>query len=215
METQFKIIPIFPTALYTNILPEQLVLDHIPLLDSENMLTEKDNISADSKGERSSDSYILSKESYKNLSSYILQHSTNYVKNYTPYAYKDFKFLQSWVSIKQPHHTHTSHFHANSFISGLLFYGESIETTSNITFQKLQNHTHFHHPFKTGENFNDFTNSTVFVKHKPNLLILFPSTLYHSVSENTTNIPRKSLSFNIVPKEGFGLEETLTQLKFN
>ena len=44
-------------------------------------------------------------------------------------------------------------------------------------------------------------------------LILFVSAC-SSVPKNTSNQDRKSLAFNVVPRDGFGHEENLTQLKF-
>ena len=46
------------------------------------------------------------------------------------------------------------------------------------------------------------------------MLLLFPSYLPHSVPTNTTNYIRKSLSFNIVPKKGLGVEKHLTEFLF-
>ena len=46
------------------------------------------------------------------------------------------------------------------------------------------------------------------------MIILFPSSLLHSVPLNTTDSIRKSLAFNAVPKTGLGTESSLNELKF-
>jgi hypothetical protein len=39
METKYEVIPLFSTPLYGNNVPDQLVLDHISLLDNEKIST--------------------------------------------------------------------------------------------------------------------------------------------------------------------------------
>ena len=52
------------------------------------------------------------------------------------------------------------------------------------------------------------------IPYKNNLLIIFPSYQLHAVEMNKSNQIRKSLSFNIIPKNGFGSEDKLNELKF-
>jgi hypothetical protein len=40
METKYQVIPIFPTPLYTNKVPEQLVSDHTDFLNNEKIIEE-------------------------------------------------------------------------------------------------------------------------------------------------------------------------------
>jgi uncharacterized protein (TIGR02466 family) len=217
METEYQIIPIFPIPLYTNKIPEQLVLDHIELLDNEK-LKSKPELGGDTiekYGTRSQNSYILNQLSYQNLSTYILQHTVNYAENYLRYDYQHYKFSQSWISVKYPNQEHANHFHSNSLISGVLFFGKQTLDSSKITFHRDDDYAHYYnnHQYKVPN--NDFSYLAYDVNYIPNLLVIFPSTLRHSVSKNLTNIPRKSLAFNIVPRDGFGSEETLNELKFN
>ena len=72
METKYEIIPLFPTPLYVNQIPEQLVLDHIDLLNNEKIIGEDANTPVDNFGNRSQNSYLFDKTMYQNLSSYIL-----------------------------------------------------------------------------------------------------------------------------------------------
>ena len=217
METKFEVIPIFPTPLYINEVPKQLILDHISLLDNEKINEKKENVNSELFGENSLDTYILNKPEYENLNKYILQHGKNYAENYMSYDYKNYKFSQSWISLKKPNQSHNQHFHAFSLISGVLFYGESYNNTSNLNFLRYDDYNinSLVHPKKPEKDLNDFSYTSFSLYYKPNNLILFPSYLTHEVSKNVTNIPRKSLAFNIVPRDGFGSEETLNRLKFN
>ena len=211
METKYEVIPLFPTPLYFNEIPEQLVLDHISLLNNEKI--EKRN--AKDFGDVSVNTYILNQDSYKNLSSYILQQVYNYAQNFNSYNYKNFKFSQSWISVKHPNESHLPHTHSNSLISGILFFEDLPPNTPSVNFYKEDLSFLSSHPIKPTDQLNQFTYTSYNVSYKKNLLLLFPSFLKHGVEENLTSSPRKSLAFNIVPTEGFGSEKGLNQLKFN
>jgi uncharacterized protein (TIGR02466 family) len=213
LETQFEIIPLFPTPLYTNTIPKQLVLDHVSLLNGEKMKKEGSN---NNFGSRSKDSYILNNDSYKNLSSYILQHATNLAQNYLSYNYKSYKFSQSWISQKHQSQSHTPHAHYNSLISGILFFDNLAQDYPPVDFyNEVFPSFNSSHPKKPERDLNQFSYTSYSIPHQENKLLLFPSYLKHGVTENTSPYPRKSLAFNIVPTEGFGSEEGLTELKFN
>jgi uncharacterized protein (TIGR02466 family) len=216
METKFEIIPIFPTPLYINQIPQELVSDHISLLNNEKLLGKKEGILEEDYGSRSLDTYILNNPLYKNLSNYILQHATNFSQNYLSYNYKNYKFSQSWVSVKNPNQEHVPHSHYHSLISGILFYGESNKDTSKVSFIREDNYSRTLHSHPSNpDSINQFSYNEYSINYSPNSLILFPSYLVHTVSKNITNIPRKSLAFNIIPRDGFGVEGGLTELKFN
>lgn len=216
METKYQVVPIFPTPLYINDIPEQLVLDHIPLLDNEKMVGKEGGTITEQFGSLSENTYILNQPDYQNLSNYILQHATHYAEKYMGYNYVNYKFSQSWVSIKFPGEEHIPHHHPYSLISGVLFYNKPINNTPHISFirsdeyGKNKNHHKIHH-----NKLNEFSVVRYNINYGFNRLILFPSYLLHSVNKNLTKTPRKSLAFNIVPKDGFGFTRGLCELKFN
>jgi uncharacterized protein (TIGR02466 family) len=215
METKYEIIPLFPTPLYVNQIPEQLVLDHIDLLNNEKIIGEDANTPVDNFGNRSQNSYLFDKTMYQNLSSYILQHSSNFAENYLEYDYQHYKFSQSWISVKYPNQEHLRHSHGNSLISGVVFYGEGNKNSSKIKFIREDHFSKEVDLHKSKIPTNDFSYLTYDIDYVPNLLILFPSYLSHAVLKNTTNFPRKSLAFNVIPRDGFGREDHLNELKFN
>ena len=211
METKFEIIPIFPTPLYINQIPKELILDYTNLLNNEEILDK--NIPTTS---RSKDTYLLNKPQYNPLSSYILQHATNFAENYLMYNYEDYKFSQSWISLKYPNESHNPHTHPHSLISGVLFYDQLDSESSPLKFHREDDYSKSISINKSqSKNLNNFSFLSFDISPTPFKLILFPSYLAHSVPENTTNKVRKSLAFNIVPKGGFGHKESLTELKFN
>ena len=114
---------------------------------------------------------------------------------------------------------HVKHFHPHSLISGVLFFGETSNSTPALKFHRSDEFS----KHQTGHKYNNHTsienialiNQEFSLPYELNSLVLFPSILEHSVPKNVSHTPRKSLAFNIVPAEGFGTEETLTELKFN
>jgi ectoine hydroxylase-related dioxygenase (phytanoyl-CoA dioxygenase family) len=51
------------------------------------------------------------------------------------------------------------------------------------------------------------------VQVKNNTIVLFPSSLYHSVEKNVNDCERVSIAFNVFARGEFGTDEGLTYLK--
>lgn len=207
------VLDLFPTPVYTTMIPVGLSAV-IPFLDSQDMNTKSDEFNY---GRRSKDSYILNKPECAALSSFILECVQEFSDNTLLYEYKSYKLSQSWVSHKQPGQHHTMHSHPNSLISGVFYYGESEENTPAIKFHKTSGavgQSTIMPRTKADKRTSKFAWSEFSVNFEPGLLVLFPSWLHHSVPQNTTDKVRCSLAFNVVPTQGFGEEENLTELLF-
>jgi uncharacterized protein (TIGR02466 family) len=211
MQINYEILELFPTPIYTTTVPIELS-KVIPFLDKQDISTDTDD---DNYGFRSKDSYILDKPECEDLATFILSNVENYGDE-LGYDYKEYKFSQSWVSIKSPGQHHTMHSHPNGLISGVFYYGPVIEKTPAIKFHKIVSSINVPYILpKTVNNKNlKYTQNEFSIEFQPGLLILFPSYLYHSVPLNNTNTSRHSLAFNIIPTIGFGDESLLTELKF-
>ena len=214
MENSYRILDLFPTPLLQTNLPSkfssiQIWLDSQPLRKSEN---------SKNFGDISESTYILDSKECLDLKKYILKYALKFGSEYMGYNYKEYRFSQSWISHKYPNQSHLPHIHSNSTISGIIYYGEFFENTPSIIFHKNNNIPSnvnvIQHP-KNTDTLNPYNSEGFSYIPSPGTLLLFPSYLQHSVPLNTTNKVRKSLAFNIVPKEGFGSEEDLTELKFN
>ena len=211
------IIPIFPTPIYRETYDNNFLKKFIKLFDQEELSSDKGDWEY---GKRSINSYILNKPEYQDLSNQILNSVKEYCNIVLSYQYKKYKFSQSWVSVKKPNMHHIQHTHPWSLVSGVLFYGEGDTNTKPLVFAKrpeIINETLVH----IGPDYQDkhheypiFSGTEYSLSFIPNTLILFPSNLIHYVPKNTSNQDRKSLAFNVVPRDGFGHEENLTQLKF-
>lgn len=100
---------------------------------------------------------------------------------------------QSWLNFNPPGTSHAAHSHANSILSGVLYINVD-ETTGDIKFHNP--YAHARTIRNTVTEHNDFTYENY--SFKPNYLDLFvfPSNLFHSVENNTSNQTRISLAFN-------------------
>ena len=208
-----EVLELFPTPLYTTMLPVELS-SVIPFLDAQDMDTKSDETNY---GRRSKDSYVLHKPECAGLSNFILECVQDFSDNTLLYSYKGYKFSQSWVSHKEPGQHHTMHSHPNSLISGVFYYGPVEEYTPAIKFHKVMGavgQSTIMPRTKADKRSSKFAWTEFAVNFEPGLLVLFPSWLHHSVPQNITDSVRCSLAFNVVPVVGFGEEENLTELLF-
>lgn len=212
MQVNYEILELFPTPVYTTMLPNELS-KIIKVFDQEEMSEDTDH---DNYGFRSKNSYILDKPECKELSEFILYNVNTYAHQ-LGYDYDEYKFGQSWISIKTPGQHHTAHTHPNSLISGVFYYGQVTEKTPAIKFHKQAgavNASYIQPKTVLNKKELKYAWQEFSISFEPGLLIMFPSYFMHSVPLNKTDKSRHSLAFNIVPKIGFGDEMNLTELKF-
>lgn len=212
MQVNYQMLELFPTPVYTTTLPVKYS-KVISFLDQQDMGADSDH---DNYGYRSKDSYVLDKPECSDLAEFILDNTKVYADQ-LGYDYNEYRFGQSWVSVKAPGQHHTMHTHPNGLISGVFYYGPIAEKTPAIKFHKIITgvNVSYIQP-KTVNNKKDLKYAQVefSILFEPGLLLLFPSHLHHSVPVNKTDKHRQSLAFNIVPKLGFGDERNLTELIF-
>ena len=132
------------------------------------------------------------------VNSYVLENET-------------FKPLKNYIEkcIGQGHHNHK---HSNSVISGVFFIDGNEDNP--ITFHRDDSRAFFGGNFEYNiEEYNILNSRTWVMPNKKNHLLLFPSTISHSVNSNNTNKERISLSFNTFIKGNIGEVIRLTELK--
>ena len=209
-----QVLPIFPTPIYFNSFSPKTLNHYLPKLDQEILKGEKEGNNENQYGKRSANSYLLNDPEYNHLAKEIMNHVYFYVEDVLLFNYKEYKFSQSWVSVKTPGQPHSPHTHPHSLISGVIFYGDVSSNTSGLTFHRGPYYSNFLHSHPRKSNLNQFVGDEFSIDFQPNSIVLFPSDLIHSVDQNNTGIARKSIAFNIVPKKGLGKEDNLTQLSF-
>lgn len=213
MQTNYEILELFPTPIFTTTLPQEFA-SVVPWFYKQEMLSEE--VDSSNYGERSKNSYILNEPECSKLGNHILDLVPQFGKT-LGFDYDSYKFSQSWLSYKHPGQHHTMHTHPNSLISGVFYFGEPVEKTPAVKFHKptMGMNVSYISPKVLADKRESKYGWTEFsIEFSPGLLILFPSHLNHSVPLNETDVTRCSLAFNIIPTMGFGDETSLTELKF-
>lgn len=175
------------------------------------VINEYKNDSKRNQGNSSSiNTYVLNDERLANLKQFFTGETYNYFKNfYNPKNEVEFYITQSWLNMTNTSEFHHAHTHANSFLSGV-FYLEADEDMDSITFHNSRDSFNFHIP--CDDWFMYFAKTWKF-KIKKNTLIIFPSTLMHSVDNVKSEKQRVSLAYNTFIKGNLGSYDTLTELK--
>ena len=114
---------------------------------------------------------------------------------------------QLWANRNPKGSKHHEHVHPNSIISGV-FYLRQDPKLPPIQFSKSNQHAIKLDPKK----YNNFNAETFLLPCASGELILFPSSLRHSVPQNQGEEERISLSFNTFSIDALGSEESLTHL---
>jgi uncharacterized protein (TIGR02466 family) len=188
---EIKIQNIFPTPLM--------------LIENEKGITKEEKITIDKYKKNSyfdlshtytQDNQVLLNKGLKQLKHFIEFGIEAYVNNIIcPKNKLNFYITESWINYNNYNDFTHPHTHPNSIISGVYY----IDTLKDdlIQFLKPKDQIRIE-----PTNYNDYNSGSRQIPIKNNLLILFPSTLEHSVLHNK-QIPHKqriSLSFNTFVK---------------
>jgi len=127
-------------------------------------------------------------EKYAPLISIIDEHVDKYLK-YLNLPHR-VKCCGAWINMHSDKDWAQEHYHQNSMISGIV-YLEAPEGSAPIKFHANQMMTHMFGPF-----FDHSGLYTVPLPVETGTLLLFPSTLLHSVPMNTKQVSRYSFAFD-------------------
>jgi uncharacterized protein (TIGR02466 family) len=136
---------------------------------------------------------VLKLSSLYSIKNFINSCLNEYVNNVIkPKHNLKLQITESWVNYNNKNQSHHRHYHKNSIISGV-FYFNCIENDEIIFYNKLDQFSSFEPEVLEYTNLNSNSWNYPVCKNK---LLLFPSYLEHSVSENNEEKTRISLSFN-------------------
>ena len=183
----------------------------IPVLQTDLTLTKKFNdfivgqerklIQPAKNGLVSTDTYILNHKNCSEIKKKILK-EIDYFKDDILCVKKhvDLYIKNSWVMYHENNHFAESHFHVNSFLSGIL-YIKTPPNSGNIVFHSSYANLSLlpliNIPF---EKYNEHNSSTWTFPLSEGRLLIFPSSLRHSVPSNLSFDTRICLSFNVLMK---------------
>jgi len=200
----FAVTPLFAIPLYNASLGslDPKIKQYIKSLEYERMPA--------GNGFYSIDKNILDKEECSVLKNKIQNHIDNLMYEVLNCDSKQsFEIQNSWVNKHEAGDCADSHRHNNSIISGV-YYIEVDSLSGHIQFEKdksyynLWSDTVSIEMNNNDEKLNFFNAEAWAINPKNNDLLLFPSHLYHSVSENKSDRIRYSLAFNVFPRGTLG-----------
>ena len=155
---------------------------------------------------RSDDSYLLRNEELKNIKNFLGEAVDKFTKNVLQ-SKQRLVITQSWANRNPKGSKHHEHVHPNSIISGVMYF-QINEKLPPIQFSKANQDGMKLDPIK----YNHVNSESFMLPCKPGELILFPSSLKHSVPINMSEEDRISVSFNTFCIDAIGSEQSLTHL---
>jgi uncharacterized protein (TIGR02466 family) len=187
-----QIIPIFPAAIYR--------INLRKLSTSERTAFDTNTITAVSRqgNQTSVKSSLLDDIEFTDLKTEFMEHVHNYAREVIKTDCQ-FYMTNSWKNQNKKGQPHDLHNHKNSVISGV-YYVNVGNSENSICFNRLA--SPFFMEFQCSER-TPFNSVEWSIPVEDAMLILFPSSLYHSVPVNTTNNERLSISFNTFIKGNF------------
>lgn len=156
----------------------------------------------------SNDRYVLNHETMSGLKDYVQSCIDKYIASiYAPKNDVKLRITQSWFNYSKPGEWHHKHAHPNSFISGVL-YMKAAKDIDRIYFYNDQ-YEQFQIPT---DNWNLYNSRSWWLSVETGSVMMFPSSLTHSVEPVQGDDERISLAFNTFPVGYVGQEENLTAL---
>lgn len=157
-------------------------------------------------GEYTKNKYILNLARMKRIKEEIDKHIKIYTKEILNISDRqEFYMTNSWVMRHHQKDWAQPHIHTNSIISGVL-YLKVFEESGAIRFHNDSG------IFSTTidveyDHYNVFNSKTWGVMPTDNMILLFPSTIHHSVAPNDSGELRYSIAFNYFVRGKFGINE--------
>ena len=184
--SESKIIPIFPINITMNNIGRDFTEDELTCFSKH-----KKSVKKAISNSFTTNNNILDELELKNIKKFILENLNFYLRKVISPISKDNELYltESWITKTNKSEHHHTHSHANSVISGVL-YLKTINKDSITLYSPHRPRIDISRDNKT----KDYNNLEVLVRKGD--LILFPSTLMHSVKTNVTDDERVSLAFN-------------------
>ena len=155
---------------------------------------------------RSDDSYLLRNEEFKDIKNFLKESIDKFTTNVLNTKQR-LVITQCWANRNPKGSKHHEHVHPNSIISGVMYF-QINEKLPPISFTKDRQDGIKLDP----EKYNHINSESFMLPCKPGELILFPSSLKHSVPINHGEEDRISVSFNTFCIDAIGSEQSLTHL---
>lgn len=192
-----QVIELFPTPLLAIQYPNEFTEQEKQCISSMNWMKNKGNL-------RSVNSYVLELPEFANLKSFVMETLETYLQQIVQPKQDVHPYLtQSWLNKTERGQFHHSHYHPNSFLSGVFY----LETHDDMIIFSQTERKLFSLPPREVTNLNaeNFT-------YKPSAgeILVFPSYFWHQVEVKQTEGSRISLAFNSLVRGMIGDENMFT-----
>ena len=161
-----------------------------------------DNDFIDNITSTSSKKNVLENEKLKFLKDLLLEEFYRFSFDVMKYS-NEFRITTSWFTKSEKGESSHFHNHNNCMYSGV-FYLQAEENSGDIEFTTYDDSRWVLEKTEL----NDFNSVVWNWKPKSNLLLIFPSEIYHRISKNNADSTRYSLAFNLVPTGIIGSESS-------
>ena len=200
MKEKDELLQLFPTpALITKY--ENTFEEEFKFIQNLRYIEQKEN-----KNFKSDDTYLLKHKELSKIKDFIYESLNKFTQNI--YQTKQRLIVtQCWANRNPPNSKHHEHVHPNSIISGVFYFKQS-KTLPPIQFSKAVQDSFKLDP----EKYNQINSETFLLPMVDGELLLFPSTVRHSVPINRGNDTRYSMSFNTFCIDELGSRDSLTHL---
>ena len=158
---------------------------------------------------RSKDPHILNHKNFRTLKKELNLIINDYFNRIISPADKITPYItQSWLNYTTNNQYHHMHNHPNSLISGIIY------MDADIRYDKIKfyNDNHYGIIIPSPKEYNAFNSAFWWFPVKTGQIMLFPSSLNHSVEAKQGNNTRVSLSFNVFIKGNIGSDDRLNTL---
>jgi len=197
------VLPLFPEPIYVSKLERTLTNKELKTIDEYKKKTTK-NLG----NKFTTDSYVLEHKTLKNLKKDLTKMVIDYFdkivctnNSVTPYI------TQSWLNYTVTNQFHPSHFHTNSYVSGI-FYVSAEKEFDHVKFNKSTQQQIYLSILRP----NEFNIMSWVQPVQTGDVLLFPAPLEHEVLPKKGTNTRISLSFNVFVKGTIGSKENLTEV---
>ncbi len=156
----------------------------------------------------SDDYYVLTHRTMTGLYEFVQSCVSEYFNAiYAPKNKVSLRVTQSWFNYSKHGEWHHQHAHPNSFISGVL-YMKATKNSDKIYFYR----NGYSQLEAVPSEYNVYNSRSWWLPVETGKLMIFPSSLTHSVAPVEADDTRISLAFNTFPVGYMGQEENLTAL---
>tara|TARA_R100001369_G_C3266087_1_gene159086 strand:- start:102 stop:740 length:639 start_codon:yes stop_codon:yes gene_type:complete len=211
MEQATSIDGLFCTPIYRSVIPDSL---YGLFTQSEQKFFEdsKEKVNKNAGNVNTRDTYILDNTKLKSLKHKVMSHVESYFeKVYAPSTNVIPYITQSWINYTNENEFHHKHSHANSLVSGVLYLNADIDLDSITFYTTRPSQTIKIDPRE--DSYNVFNSSQWNYPVKTGDIVLFPSSIDHSVDTKEGKNTRMSLAFNVFVKGTIGSTKGLAELK--